>query len=75
MRASVHHPAKRTHVHAVRSRVGRVHRAASRGRRPAEPQELEMFSDRLDDVAEYQKIIKDFVSVHDAVCAIDDYNS
>jgi hypothetical protein len=44
-------------------------------RRPAEPQELEMFSDRLDDAAEYQKIIKDFVSVHDAVCSADEYDS
>lgn len=75
MRASAHHPLKRTHVHAVRSRVARGHRAGSYMRRPAEPQELEMFSDRLDDAAEYQKIIKDFVLVHDAVCSADDYDS
>jgi len=34
-----------------------------------------MFSDRLDDRADYEQIIRDFVSVHDAVVAADDYDS
>jgi len=75
MRAPAHHPAKRPHLQAVRRRGARSHPALAHARWPAGPQELEVFSDRLDEAAEYQEIIKDFVSVHDAVCSADDYNS
>lgn len=75
MRVQTHHPArqgppsKRSRYRATRGRI------ATRPIGVGEPYALEMFSDRLDDRAEYERIIRDFVSVHDAVFAADDYDS
>lgn len=71
MRAHTQHPAKPgRNPH----RVTRT-KAVARPVPDEEPRGFEMFSDRLDDRAEYERIIRDFVSVHDAVLAADEYDS
>lgn len=70
-------------------RISRRERASRRNEHPATPGRAarragslmkglaldDMFSDRLDDRAEYERIISDFESVHDAVLAADEYDS
>ena len=75
MRVQAHHATRRGRA-SKRDR----HRAAhSRKTAPpievAAPYAFEMFSDRLEDRAEYERIIRDFVSVHDAVFAADEYDT
>lgn len=48
---------------------------AARTVRGKGPQAFDMFSDRLDDRADYEQIIRDFESVHDAIVAADEYDS
>ena len=75
MRVETHHPARRgrpSKRNRYRARLGQV---ARRPMAKAEPYAFEMFSDRLDDRAEYERIIRDFASVHDAVFAADKYDS
>jgi len=75
MRVQTHYPARRG-----RASKRNGHRATA-GRIAAQPtpqkgrNALEMFSDRLDDRADYEQIIRDFVSVHDAIVAADEYDS
>lgn len=76
MRIETHHPVKRERANRRnrhRANVGR----AGRLRMPLTDETAldDMFSDRLDDRAEYERIISDFVSVHDAVLAADEYQS
>lgn len=75
MRASAHRPVKHAHIHAVRSRAAGGLSAARHAPRLAEPQELAMFSDRLDEAVQYENIIRDFVSAHDVVRSADEYDS
>jgi len=71
MRVHTQHPARMR-----RNAQGARRAKAMTGPAPKrEPQPFEMFSDRLDDRAEYDQIISDFVSVHDAVLAADEYDS
>jgi len=71
MRAHTPHPATtRRNPHRVARAKAVVPPAPEE-----EPRGFEMFSDRLDDRAEYERIIRDFVSVHDAVLAADEYDS
>lgn len=71
MRAHTQHPARgRKNAH----RIARV-RTDIPSSNEDEPRPFEMFSDRLDESAEYERIIRDFVSVHDAVLAADEYDS
>lgn len=64
-----------------RARKVKAHRTTSAGavrRTPLREEGRaldEMFSDSLEDRAEYERIIRDFVSVHDAVLAADEYDS
>lgn len=70
-----------THQTSRRGRPGKrnTHRAlgrtAARSVREKEPYLVETFPDRLEDGADYEQIIKDFVSVHDAIVAADEYDS
>jgi len=50
-------------------------RAAARSASRRAVNAFEMFSDRLDDQADYEQIIRDFESVHDAIVAADEYDS
>lgn len=75
MRVETHHPARRgrsSKRNRYRARPGQV---VARPMAKAEPYAFEIFSDRLDDRAEYERIIRDFASVHDAVFAADKYDS
>jgi hypothetical protein len=69
MGVQMHHPAR--HRRANKHSRYPVALPVARGRANA----LEMFPERLDDQAEYERIIRDFVSMHDAVFAADQYNS
>ncbi|HSC94161.1 MAG TPA: hypothetical protein VLC73_04275 [Burkholderiales bacterium] len=57
------------------------HGAMGHGRRPLRapraiaPEALSLFSDRLDDVRDYESTMRDFVAVHDRTLSADDYNS
>jgi hypothetical protein len=74
MRVQTHQPARRGRpskrdTHRTRGRT------AAQSAREKQPYPFETSSDRLDDGADYEQIIRDFVSVHDAIVAADEYDS
>jgi hypothetical protein len=74
MRAQTHQPSRRgrpskRNTHREMGRTA----ARSAGRKEAYP--FELFSDRFDDGADDEQIIRDFASVHDAIVAADEYDS
>lgn len=75
MRVQTHHPARRGRPSKRNRFQATLGRIATRPIGVAEPYAFEMLSDRLDDRAEYERIIRDFVSAHDAVFAADEYDS
>ncbi|MDH3286881.1 MAG: hypothetical protein OEP48_04030 [Betaproteobacteria bacterium] len=75
MRAQTHQPARRGRPSKRNSQRVTLGRIAPWSIPGMEPHAFEMFSDRLDDRVEYERIIRDFVSVHDAVFAADEYDS
>jgi hypothetical protein len=60
--------------HPGRSRVMK-HRRHVRAPRAIAPDELALFSERLDHEREYESTVRDFVQMHDRVLSADDYNS
>jgi len=50
-------------------------RTAARSADRKQAHALELFSDRFDDGADDEQIIRDFASVHDAIVAADEYDS
>jgi hypothetical protein len=75
MRVQTHHPSRRGRPSKRNGDQARVGRMAARTVRGKGPQAFDMFSDRLDDRADYEQIIRDFESVHDAIVAADEYDS
>jgi len=74
MRVQTHQPSRRGRLakrdaHRVTPKARRE-RAREGGLYP-----FETFSDRVDDGADDEQIIRDFVSVHDALVAADEYDS
>jgi hypothetical protein len=47
-------------------------RRALRAPRAIAPEALSLFSDRLDDVRDYESTMRDFVAVHDRTLSADD---
>lgn len=71
MRATAHGEARRLPLlHSARGRTSPARVAAEH----ESDAELALFSDRLDEAAEFQKIIHDFVCAHEAQRAADDYD-
>jgi len=65
------------HAHSYRGR-GRVmkrHGRVLRAPRFIAPQELNLFSDRLDDARERESTVRDFALLRDLTLSADDYNS
>jgi hypothetical protein len=57
---------------------GRAPGGSHRGRclpRLIEPEELTLFSDRLDDARDYERTLRDFVLARDLTHSADDYDS
>ncbi len=74
MRVQTHQPARRGRPSKRRAhRVSARTAAGGAGERQTNP--FDTFSDRLDDSADYERIIRDFESVHDAIVAADEYDS
>jgi len=74
MRVQTHQPSRRgrpgkRNAHRITARAGR------RNGREERLYPFDTFSDRVDDSADDEQIIRDFVSVHDAVVAADEYDS
>ena len=65
------------HAHSYRgsSRATKRHGGVSRARRLIAPQELNLFSDRLDDARERESTVRDFALLRDLTLSADDYNS
>ena len=51
------------------------HGRVSRAQRLIAPQELNLFSDRLDDARDYETTVRDFALLRDLTLSADDYNS
>lgn len=64
-----------TRPHPGRSRVVRRPGGASRLPRLIEPEELNLFTDRLDDAREYESTLRDFMLVHDQTVPADGFDS
>jgi len=65
------------HAHPYRGR-GRAttrHSRVLRAPRFIAPQELNLFSDRLDDARERESTVRDFALLRDLTLSADDYNS
>ena len=74
MRVQMQQPARRGRP-SKRTTHRALGRTAAQRAREQQANPVETFSDRLDEGADYEQIIRDFVSVHDAVVAADDYDS
>ena len=74
MRVQTHQPSGRSRP-SKRNTHRALGRTAAQSAREKQPHAFEAFSDRLDDGADYEQIIRDFVSVHDAIVAADEYDS
>jgi hypothetical protein len=75
MRVQTHHPFIRRRARKRIKHQATVGGIATRAMGEKGPYSFAMFSDRLDDRADYEQIIRDFESVHDAVVSADDYDS
>jgi len=65
------------HAHSYRGRAPATkrHGGISRAPRLVAPQELNLFSDRLDDARERENTVRDFALLRDLTLSADDYNS
>ena len=63
------------HPYRGRGRAIKRHTRVSLTQRLIEPQELNLFSDRLDDAREYESTVRDFALLRDLTVSADDYNS
>ena len=69
------HPVGHAHPYRVRGRAIKRHARVSLTQRLIEPQELNLFSDRLDDAREYESTVRDFALLRDLTVSADDYSS
>ena len=69
------HPVGHAHPYRGRGRAIKRHTRVSLTQRLIEPQELYLFSDRLDDAREYESTVRDFALLRDLTVSADDYNS
>jgi len=58
-----------------RGRALKRHGRVSRAPRHIAPQDLNLFSDRLDDARERESTVRDFALLRDLTLSADDYNS
>lgn len=63
------------HSYRGRGRVTKRHGRVLRAPRFIAPQELNLFSDRLDDARERENTVRDFALLRDLTLSADDYNS
>jgi len=65
------------HAHSYRGRARATKRPGhvSHAPRLIAPQELNLFSDRLDDARERESTVRDFALLRDLTLSADDYNS
>lgn len=65
------------HAHSYRGRARATNRLGrvSHAPRLIAPQELNLFSDRLDDARERESTVRDFALLRDLTLSADDYNS
>ena len=75
MRVQTHHPSIRRRARKRIKHQPTAGRIATRTMEEKGPYSFAMFSDRLDDRADYEQIIRDFESVHDAIISADEYDS
>lgn len=75
MRVQTHQPSRRGRPSKRNRHQGTMGRSAAPTVRREQLYPFDMFSDRLDDRADYEQTIRDFESVHDAIVAADEYDS
>ena len=63
------------HPYRGRGRAMKRHGRVSRAPRHIAPQDLNLFSDRLDDARERESTVRDFALLRDLTLSADDYNS
>ena len=63
------------HPYPGRGRAMKHAGRVSRTPRHVAPYELSLFSDRLDDVREYENTVRDFALLRDRALSAEDYNS
>jgi hypothetical protein len=69
------HFAGHAHPYRGRGRVIKRHARASRTQRLLAPQDINLFSDRLDDARERESTVRDFALLRDLTLSADEYNS
>jgi hypothetical protein len=69
------HLARRCRPQSWRSRAMKHTGRRARAPRAIGPDELSLFSERLDHEREYESTVRDFVLLHDRVLAAEDFNS
>ena len=69
------HPVEHCRPHLGRSRAVKHPGRRAWAPRAIEPDELALFSERLDHEREYESTMRDFVLLHDRELSADDYNS
>ncbi len=74
MKTETYRPARHGHLHPGRSGVVKALRTVPRLPRLSGSQDLEMYSSRLDEAAEYQSILHDFECVRDEALGAERYS-
>jgi len=74
MKTSTAHPEWQVHLHPSRGGMGGAFRAAPRMPRLSGPQDLELYSSRLDEAVEYESILRDFECARDEALGAERYN-
>lgn len=74
MKTSTYRPGRHVHLHSPRGRMARESRPVLRMPRLSGPQDLEMYSSRLDEAVEYESILRVFESAHDEALSAERYN-
>ena len=69
------HPGGHAHTYRGRGRATTRHSRVLRAPRLIASQELNLFSDRLDDARERESTVRDFALLRDLTLSADDYNS
>ena len=73
MKTSTVRPGQHLHLHPSRSGMVEALRTVPRMPRLSGPQDLEMYSSRLDEAAEYESILRDFEYVRDEALGAERY--
>ena len=74
MKTSTVRPGRHLHLHPSRSGMVEALRTVPRMPRLSGPQDLEMYSSRLDEAVEYESILRVFESAHDEAVSAERYN-